>query len=265
MLEPGGKIDDLAWYSSSAAPNLLLLHGFTDSAMCWNPLVGAGRLAALAVDARGHGESGLPEVPYDCTDQARETAALLDRLDVGRLAVLGHSMGAATAAHLARLRPDLVQSLVLEDPVLHLSHEPGNRTSADERRAWVREMQSLSLEQRIARAQTEEPGWPADELRPWAVSKGQFDSHVLDLRHIEAELLSDVLPDVRCPILLVRGEPSRGSLVTSEAAASATAGGRLRDVAVIGAGHSVHRDQRTQFLAAIEPCISNARARTDVL
>jgi pimeloyl-ACP methyl ester carboxylesterase len=256
MLARGGIIDHVAWYRSGEAPRLLLLHGYTDSAACWNPLLRAsgGRLPALALDARGHGSSGLPQQRFDIADLAVETATVLDRLGiVGRAVVIGHSMGAATAAHLARSRPDLVRALVLEDPVLHLPGEPSNRTSLADRRAWVTAVRSASLADRIASARSEHPGWSEDVLESWAVSKGQFDPLGLDLRRPDPELLLDVLRDVRCPILVVRGSPGRGSLVTDGGAAAVPryAGGPARFTTIGGAGHCVRYDRQDRFVAEL--------------
>jgi pimeloyl-ACP methyl ester carboxylesterase len=267
MLARGGYIDHIAWYRTGGAPQLLVLHGYTDSAACWEPLLRAsgGRLPALALDARGHGSSGLPEQRFDSADMAADAATVLDRLRQGVTAdgivAVGHSMGAATAAQLARSRPDLVRALVLEDPVLHLPGEPSNRTSVVDRRAWLAALQAASVGDRIASARSENPGWSEEVLESWAVSKGQFDPHVLDLRRPDPEPLLDVLRDVRCPTLVVRGSPGRGSLVTDGGAAAVPryAGGPARVVTIDGAGHCVRYDRQDRFVAELAAFIDQNR------
>jgi pimeloyl-ACP methyl ester carboxylesterase len=259
MLARGGNVDHIAWYRTGQPPRLLVLHGYTDSAACWEPLLRSSgdRLPALALDARGHGSSGLPERPFDSADMAADAATVLDhlgeRVTAGGIVVVGHSMGAATAAHLARSRPDLVRALVLEDPVLHLPGEPSNRTSLADRRAWVTAAQVASVAERIASARSENPGWSDDVLAAWAVSKGQFDPRVLDLRRPDPELLLDVLRDVRCPTLVVRGSPERGSLVTDGGVAAVPrhAGGPTRVTTIDGAGHCVRYDRQDRFAAEL--------------
>lgn len=259
MLTHGGHIDHIAWYRTGAPPRLLVLHGYTDSAACWDPLLrsaGDG-LPALALDARGHGSSGLPEESFDCADTASDAATVLDRLGgrfvAGGLIVVGHSMGAAIAAHLARSRPDLVRALVLEDPVLYLPDEPSNRTSVADRRAWLTAVRATSVENRMARARSENPDWPDDVLESWAVAKGQFDLRVLDLRRPDPELLLDVLRDVTCPTLVVRGSPARGSLATDRgvAAVPSYAAGPARVTTIEGAGHCVRYDRQDRFVAEL--------------
>lgn len=268
MLARGGYVEHIAWYRTGGVPRVLLLHGYTDSAACWNSLLRASgdRLPALAVDARGHGASGLPEQSFDCTDLAAEAATVLDRLGEsvvgGSIVVTGHSMGAATAAYLARSRPDLVLALVLEDPVLHLPGESGNRTSLADRRAGVTAMQVMSVAERIASARSEHPDWPGEVLESWAVSKGQFDPHVLDLRRPDPELLLDVLRDVRCPTLVVRGSPACGSLATDGGVAAVPryAGGPARVTTIDGAGHCVRYDRLDRFAVELDAFVHHGRA-----
>ena len=103
------------------APTLLLLHGLTDSGACWTEAVRhwGERFAILAVDHRGHGGSPrftpaqLEGHPGDV--MVEDTLHLLDQLPEPPV-VLGHSLGGAVALTAAVRRPELVRTLVLEDP-----------------------------------------------------------------------------------------------------------------------------------------------------
>jgi len=116
-----------------AGPPLLLLHGFTGDAATW-----ARRLPALAahattvaVDLIGHGASDAPlsAARYSMAHCVADLLALLDALDLGpRVGVLGYSMGARIALHVANAAPERVAALVLE------SGSPGLATG-EERRA----------------------------------------------------------------------------------------------------------------------------------
>lgn len=92
-------------------PPALLLHGFAaDHRANWvapgivDALVAAGR-RVIALDARGHGESDKPHDPaaYENDAMARDARGLLDHLGVGRVDVIGYSMGALVAT---RFVPD---------------------------------------------------------------------------------------------------------------------------------------------------------------
>ena len=79
-------------------------------------LTGAG-YRVVAPDQIGWGKSPKPDIHYSFQLLAANTAALLDHLGVGRVAVLGHSTGGMTATRFTLMNPDLVTHLVLEDPL----------------------------------------------------------------------------------------------------------------------------------------------------
>ena len=100
---------------------ILLIHGFASShAVNWvfptwvKTLTGDGRRVIL-YDVRGHGRSDKPyEVDaYEIRTLAADALALMDHLGLGRIDVMGYSMGARIAAFLQRLAPERVRSLVL--------------------------------------------------------------------------------------------------------------------------------------------------------
>ncbi len=79
-------------------------------------LTGSG-YRVVAPDQIGWGKSPKPDIHYSFHLLAANTAALLDHLGVGRVAVLGHSTGGMTAARFTLMNPDRVTHLVLEDPL----------------------------------------------------------------------------------------------------------------------------------------------------
>jgi len=66
-------------------------------------------------DKRGHGLSDSGPNEADMADYARDLAALLDIVGVGRAAIVGLSIGGLIAQELYRERPELFASLVLCD------------------------------------------------------------------------------------------------------------------------------------------------------
>jgi pimeloyl-ACP methyl ester carboxylesterase len=99
------------------APALLLIHGTVGSTAWWDPVVPAlaGACRVIRVDLLGHGRSSSPASLYDIPAHARRVGAALDRLDAGRVTVIGHSMGCMVATALAEQRPDKVAALALID------------------------------------------------------------------------------------------------------------------------------------------------------
>jgi pimeloyl-ACP methyl ester carboxylesterase len=79
-------------------------------------LTGSG-YRVLAPDQIGWGRSPKPDIHYSFQLLAANTAALLDYLGVGNVAVLGHSTGGVTAVRFTLMNLDPVTHLVLEDPL----------------------------------------------------------------------------------------------------------------------------------------------------
>jgi pimeloyl-ACP methyl ester carboxylesterase len=101
---------------------LLLLHGLGDS---WRAFARVAPLLAVqrpvyALDLRGHGRSDKPASGYTVADYARDVVGLLPQLGTPHLDLLGHSLGAAVALHVAVEQPERVAHLILSDPPIVL-------------------------------------------------------------------------------------------------------------------------------------------------
>jgi N-formylmaleamate deformylase len=98
-------------------PSIVLAHGITDAGPCWTPVAEAlaTEYDVIMVDARRHGRSGAPGRGYGPAEQAQDLAGVITGLELNRPAVLGHSMGAATALVLAGAHPNLPGAILLED------------------------------------------------------------------------------------------------------------------------------------------------------
>jgi pimeloyl-ACP methyl ester carboxylesterase len=98
-------------------PAVLLLHGFAGCADDWRPtiaLLAEAGYRAVAVDCLGFGRSAKPaDAPYSLELIAGLYAGLIDRLGLGRPALLAHSMGGKYALATALLHPAAVGRLAL--------------------------------------------------------------------------------------------------------------------------------------------------------
>jgi pimeloyl-ACP methyl ester carboxylesterase len=263
MFDVRGTTAQLAWYrTDEAVADVAFLHGFSDSAQCWQPVIDAiPGIRALAIDARGHGESGLPDGPLGYPELRDDAALVLSgQPREGGIVVVGHSMGAMTAAYLAAARPDLVRAVVLEDPPRGgaPAAEPDEPVSMP---AWLADVRALDLPARMARGRADNPDWPEDELEPWATSKAQVDPHLFDQPFLNADPLTDLLAATTCPVLLIHGDTERGSLISDDYAkrCAQAAAGEFRSVHIPNAGHSVHRDNRPQYLAELTTFLNHHR------
>ena len=103
-------------------PPLLLVHGFLVSHREFDDVLEplAERFHVIAPDLPGFGESEKPNptrYPYGIETFAEAIADLIAAFGVGRAALLGHSMGGAVALTVAARHPELVQRLVVVDPL----------------------------------------------------------------------------------------------------------------------------------------------------
>jgi pimeloyl-ACP methyl ester carboxylesterase len=83
------------------------------------PTVAACGFRAIAVELKGHGLSDKPTSPAEYTLQSMSDHLIevFDALGLRRTGLVGHSMGAAIAAHAANVVPERVTTIVLAAPV----------------------------------------------------------------------------------------------------------------------------------------------------
>ena len=119
MMTTSGGVD-LAFDAYGAGPALVLVHGITECRRAWDPLLGAlaGDHTVVAVDLRGHGESG-PAAQYDLGSMAGDVHELVDALALEAPLLVGHSLGGAVATAYAAVFP--TRAVVNVDQALALS------------------------------------------------------------------------------------------------------------------------------------------------
>lgn len=100
---------------AGSGPVLVLLHGLGSSSRDWEHQVPAfaAHYRVIVPDLRGSGASDKPRGPYRIADFAADVWALLDELGIDRAAIVGLSMGGATAFEMAATRPQAVRRLVV--------------------------------------------------------------------------------------------------------------------------------------------------------
>lgn len=119
VLELDGPDLNVREYGPAGDRAVVLLHGYSASIEWWEQV--APRLArdqrVIAIDLVGHGGSEAPNdgAPYRAAEQAKAVHNALVQLGVRHAALIGHSMGGAVSAELARQYPDLVERVVVSD------------------------------------------------------------------------------------------------------------------------------------------------------
>jgi pimeloyl-ACP methyl ester carboxylesterase len=98
-----------------SGPAVVLIHGYTDSARDWAPMLPylSKRHRLILVDIRGHGQSSKPECCYTRFDFAYDIKLLLDALGVQKADIIGHSLGSIIAQTFAEYWPERTAHVVL--------------------------------------------------------------------------------------------------------------------------------------------------------
>ena len=211
---------------------VVLLHGLASTCRIWDfvaPLL-ARDFAVMAVDQRGHGDSGKPEQGYDFASVSGDVAALLAGRGVERPVLVGHSWGADVALELAVARPELLQGIVFVDGgTIDASARYDTLDDALVQMAPP-DFAGVTAEQFLNRARSggqwatliAQHGPEAEEIilgnfetldDGTIRAKLTRDNHLRIIRALWEHHPRDLYPQVTCPVLMMparqRGEPRR--------------------------------------------------------
>jgi pimeloyl-ACP methyl ester carboxylesterase len=265
---PFGRMAALR-FGHGGAP-VLALHGWLDNAASFVPLAAhLDGVDLVALDLPGHGASAHlpPSAEYTLVNAARAVLSAADALGWSRFALLGHSMGGATATLVAAGAPARVERLALIEALGGLVEaedatarrlqdafaaqaEPAGarrRVFADVATAvrarllaggLAEDAAKLIVERGLAPAPDGGYAWRSDArlTRPTAV------------RMTEGQV-RDVIAAIACPVRLLHAQPAFRFFPADVRDARAAL---LRDGEVIGldGGHHLHMD-RPDAVAAL--------------
>jgi len=244
------------------ATALVLLHGFTGHARSWDSFARAmqAKYRVLALDQRGHGESGWA-TDYTAERMVEDVDAFVRGLNLGRFVLLGLSMGGRNAYQYAALHPETLEKLVIVDI------GPEIATSGSDRiRQGVLQTDVFDdPEEAIRQARTGNARADETELRHrvthnlmrtddgrWTF---RYDKALRapdrPLPRPDAAAIWALLPKITCPTLLVRGAES--DILSPETAQRMLKTiPKLRMVEVPNAGHSIPLENPQGFLKAVQ-------------
>jgi lipase len=125
-------------WGPAGADAVVCLHGIAHHGGVFGELgerLAAGGNSVLAVDLRGHGDSGR-EPPWNTGTHVADVLETMDAEGVERATWIGHSFGGRVAAEAAAQSPERVKRLVLLDPGLSVPAGRALQSAEIERLDW---------------------------------------------------------------------------------------------------------------------------------
>lgn len=167
-------------------PPLLLLHGWPEFWLTWRPLMQrlASRYTLIAPDLRGFGATGKwerePSSAIGPEVHARHCLDLLDALEIERVVLIGHDIGAYVMQAITRLAPARITGLFFFDcPHVLIGARWAQPSQLAE--IWYQSFNQLPIAALLVGAsQLSCRAFLAHFLRHWAHRKDVFDDE-LDL------------------------------------------------------------------------------------
>lgn len=264
----------LSYVDSGTGPAILFVHGLLGSHRNWIDLI--DRLddahRVIIPDLFGHGTSAKPIGDYSLGAHAATLRDLLDRLEIERVTLVGHSLGGGISMEFCYLFPERVERLVLVgsgglgrevNALLRSATLPGAELVLPViASSWV-----LARVQQVGRA-LGKVGWrPAPDLAAvWQgfTSLGDADSRRAFLATTRAVIdpggqsvsAQDFLPEVKAlPTMVVWGTRDR-IIPVSHATTAHEAISGCRIELFEGAGHFPHLEQPDRFAGVVREFVS---------
>ena len=241
------------------APVVTLSHSLATDLSMWDPQMKAltARYRVLRYDTRGHGATDAPAGAYSLGQLADDARAMLKALGVARTHWIGLSMGGMIGQALALASPELFLSLSLCDTS---SRIPAEMKSAWADRIKTAETQGMEplVEPTIGRWFTasfrEGRKDVVDTVR--AMIRATKPQGYAGCCHAIAALdLTDKLPAIKIPTLIVVGEEDQGTPVAASQAIHAKIAGSELQV-LKSAAHLANLEQPEAFTAALTSFLS---------
>ena len=222
----GPALHYLEWPGQSAdVPDLLMLHGGGLHAHTFDLTANLLRRRArcVALDLRGHGESGWVE-PSDYGSDAicQDIDAVVTALDLKNVVLVGHSLGGMAAMVWASRRPPVLRGLAVIDVAPEMQQagigSVGDFVTTAQSFADLEELDTYLAEAFPSNTPRSDGmaanlRWSDDGTLTFKYDNRQFMAMKLAL-HDE---LRHLVREIDCPTLVLRGERSK---VTSAAAAT---------------------------------------------
>lgn len=262
----GLRIHYLDW-GGEEKPPLVLLHGIGRLARSFEPIAPhfTGRYRVLAMDMRGHGDSGWhPQAAYLVEDYVQDLEGLVEQLGLRDIVVWGNSTGGRVAQVFAGMHPERTRAVIVED----VGPERPQEISAGRSQRMAREQQGwASVDELLAQLQRDYPRTPEPTLRLIAThnSKPRADGRIVLKRDPDIEKgfvpteIWRFVKTIRAPIIYVLGGASRIVPPQTQQELQRVLP-QVEIVSMPGLGHYPNEEDRAGFAAIVDRFLASPRA-----
>ena len=238
--------------TGGSQPPVILLHGLTANGACWTALAHAieADYDVIMPDARGHGESSVPDYGYRYDDHAKDVVGLIEALRLAPAVLIGHSMGGMVAAVVASRNPQLLRGLILADPTFlspKVQREVRDSDVADQHRRYLK----MSLDEVVAEARIRHPERSLETIELLARARLQTSLAAFDVLTPPNPDYRQLVSAIQVPSLLVIGGPA-GVVSPDVAADLQRLNPRLQVEQIPESGHGLHYDLPERFALVVK-------------
>ena len=254
---PEGRIFARQWHppvKTVAAP-IIMLHDSLGCTELWRDFPAALCTAAsrrvIAYDRLGFGQSdartGKPSLDFVVEEAARYFPAVREQMDIDRFAVLGHSVGGGMSIQIAARMPEACDALITIAAQVFAE----DRTLAGIAAAKQQFTDPRQVE-RLSKYHGKKSRWVLDAwIDNW-----------LD-PEFGAWTLAGVLPQVRCPALVIHGELDEYGSTVHPKTIERLCGGPTRVELLEGRGHVPFREQPVDIALRVSTFLETSQRPID--
>lgn len=202
---------------------IVLAHGYTDDGSCWTDVARFFEkdYDLIMYDAIGHGQSARisEDMPLDMVADMHK---VITDIGLSMPAIIGHSMGAATAAGYAVAHPENVSVIILEDiPWFYEIPNKKKEESKKKSKNILEDLQKGTQKEAVEFSKVYNPNFIDSMHKPWAASKMGFDLTYQKRKWEKMPNWKKIAVKIQCPTLLITGDVDKGAIVTPQLALEA--------------------------------------------
>lgn len=244
------------YHNDNEEEPIIFLHGAMDNGLCFSPIAEkfSDEYHVLMPDARGHGLTDTLEEEWTYDAIANDVKRLSEKLELGQVNIVGHSMGGNIGAIVAQKYPNKVKKLVLEDPGFSVGEMSCIKKSFYKimMKIYLKLFLRGDAEKLYEKGKKKNPKWSDEELEPWAESKVQFKKQnpKKSLNSLTNEYdWKEIVKDIECPTLLITSE--EGIIEDDFAKKVVELNNKFKWIKIEKAGHNIRRENTEDYLSAV--------------